>query len=244
MSTAVLFEKYYFSRSDFATGVSRFHHLLSREIPEGARVLEIGAGPSNPTSRFLAAHFRLEGVDVSEEVIGNQFLERAQVYDGVTLPFASGSFDACVSYYVMEHVSEPVAHFREAARILRDGGAYFFCTPNLWHYVTLGSFLLPYWAHRKMANRLRGLGEEAHQPYPTFYRANTPGTIRRAARAAGMTVAALDMIEFEPCYGRWHSALFYPMMAYERLVNSSPLFAPFRINIHAMLRKLPKCPAL
>lgn len=237
MSTAVLFEKYYFSRPDFSTGVSRFHDLLSREIESGARVLEVGAGPSNPTSRFIGSRFRTEGVDVSDEVLQNDSLEHARVYNGVTLPYASGTFDACVSYYVLEHIADPVAHFREAARILRPGGAYFLCTPNLWHYVTLGSALLPYWFHRQLANRLRGLGEQAHCPYPTMYRANTPRAIRKAARAAGLTVASLAMIEFEPCYGRSHPALFYPMMAYERLVNSSPAFAPFRINIQARLRK-------
>lgn len=237
MSTALLFDKYYFSRPDFATGVTRFHDLLSREIPKGARVLEVGAGPSNPTSRFMGSRFRTEGVDVSDEVLQNEFLDNARVYNGATLPYASGSFDACVSYYVLEHIADPVAHFREATRVLRAGGAYFICTPNLWHYVTFGSALLPYWFHRKLANRMRGMGEEAHQPYPTLYRANTSGALGSAARAAGLTVASLDMIEFEPCYGRCHPALFYPMMAYERLVNSSPLFAAFRINIQAMLRK-------
>src|SRR5262249_32594006 len=163
-----------------------------------------------------------------EEVLANDSLAEARVYDGNTLPYAAGSFDACVSYYVMEHVPDPVAHLREVARVLRKTGAYFICTPNLWHYVTLSSFLLPYWAHRKVASRLRGLGDGAHEPYATVYRANTPRALQRAARAAGLSIAVLELIEFEPCYGRCHSALFYPMMAYERLVNSSPLFAPFR----------------
>src|SRR5262245_25734617 len=100
MSTALLFEKYYFSRPDFTTGVRRFHDLLRREIPNGAKVLEIGSGPSNPTSQFLARNFRLEGVDISEEVLANDSLAEARVYDGNTLPYAAGSFDACVSYYV------------------------------------------------------------------------------------------------------------------------------------------------
>jgi SAM-dependent methyltransferase len=238
MSTAVLFEKYYFSHPAFTTGVSRFHELLSREIPEGSEVLEIGAGPSNPTSEFLATRFRTRGVDLSEEVLQNEFISDCRVYDGHTLPYASGSFDACVSYYVLEHVANPIAHFREVARVLKCGGAYFVCTPNLWHYVTLASHLLPHGAHRKLANKLRGLGHAAHEPYPTLYRVNTPSAMRRTARAAGLAVEKLNMIEFEPCYGRSHRALFYPMMAYERLVNSSPFFAPLRVNMQAMLKKV------
>jgi hypothetical protein len=34
-----------------------------------------------------------------------------------------------------------------------------------------------------------------------------------------------------------HPLLFYPMMAYERLVNSSELFSPFRVNILGTFRK-------
>jgi ubiquinone/menaquinone biosynthesis C-methylase UbiE len=237
MSTQELFDKYYFLRPQFATGISQFQNLLIREIPAGAKVLEIGAGPSNPMSQFLATHFHLEGVDVSNEVIGNAFLRRAWTYDGECLPFQAKSFDACVSYYVIEHVADPAGHFREAARVLHRGGAYFLCTPNLWHYVTAASALLPHWVHRKLANRLRGLAPDSHEPYPTLYRANTARSLRKAARSAGLAVDVLDRIEFEPCYGRCHSALFYPMMAYERIVNSSRMFAPFRVNIHARLVK-------
>jgi SAM-dependent methyltransferase len=237
MSTAALFDKYYFARPGFKTGVIQFHTLLCHHIPEGSKVLEIGAGSSNPTSQFLSQHFCTEGVDISESVFGNEYLTRALVYDGQRLPYAPASFDACVSYYVLEHVLDPARHFREAARVLRAGGAYAFCTPNLWHYVTLSSALLPHWAHRKLANRLRSLPADAQQPFPTVYQGNTRRAIQRAARSAGLAVSVVDMIEFEPCYGRAHPALFYPMMAYERLVNSSPWLAPLRINIQAVLRK-------
>lgn len=237
MSTAPLFEKYYFSRPGFVTGVSRFHDLLDRQIPRGSEVLEIGAGASNPTSEFLSGHFTVQGVDVSDEVLKNAHVRRAQVYDGRTLPFDAASFDACVSYYVMEHIADPAEHFREVARVLRVGGAYFFCTPNLWHYVTLASSLTPHSVHRKWANRLRDLPEAAHEPYPTVYHANTARAIRKTAESAGLALESLVRIEFEPCYGRSHGALFYPMMMYERLVNRSRWLEAFRINIHATLRK-------
>src|SRR5437588_1260194 len=98
MKTAELFDKYYFARPDFATGVGLFQDLLRHEIQSGAKVLEIGAGPSNAMSQFIAERFRTEGVDMSEEVLGNEFLECARVYDGGVLPYESESFDACVSY--------------------------------------------------------------------------------------------------------------------------------------------------
>ncbi len=45
------------------------------------------------------------------------------------------------------------------------------------------------------------------------------------------------MIEPEPAYGRAHALLFYPMMAYERIVNLSPALSDFRCNILLAARK-------
>jgi hypothetical protein len=52
----------------------------------------------------------------------------------------------------------------------------------------------------------------------------------------------LETIEKEPSYARVSAALFYPMMAYERLVNSYPRLGTFRVNILGVLQK-PSGPA-
>lgn len=236
-----LFDKYYFLRPGFVDGTTEFHELLRKHVRPGSRILEIGAGPANRTSRFLASLGTVVGADVSEEVRGNTFLAEAHVFDGRSLPFSDASFDACISDYVLEHVEDPGAHFREAGRVLRTGGIYAFRTPNQWHYVTLASRLLPHRAHLMLANPLRGLGDEAHDPYPVFYRSNRLVAVRRLAAAAGLQVATLYTVEKEPSYGRIHAALFYPMMMYERLVNAVPGLRGLRANIVAVLEK-PRLP--
>ena len=45
------------------------------------------------------------------------------------------------------------------------------------------------------------------------------------------------MIEPEPAYGRAHPLLFYPMMAYERVVNLSDTLSGLRITILLATRK-------
>jgi len=45
------------------------------------------------------------------------------------------------------------------------------------------------------------------------------------------------MIEAEPSHGTSHPPLFYPMIAYERLVEGSDLFGVFRVNILGTFRK-------
>ena len=110
-------------------------------------------------------------------------------------------------------------------------------TPNLFHYVTIGSRLSPHSIHLTTANRLRGRGSEAHDPYETFYRANTKHRLNRLIEKSGLETRLLQLMEPEPSYGRLHAALFYPMMMYERVVNSTTLLSNLRIIIFGVCAK-------
>jgi SAM-dependent methyltransferase len=237
MRTDHLFQKYYYSHPGFVGGTTEFHRLLAAEIKPGSSILEIGAGPKNQTTSYLATLGPVVGADITDEIRTNMALAEAHVFDGVWLPFPDEKFDACVSNWVIEHLDDPVTHFREVARVLRSGGAYCFRTPNRWHYFTVGSRLLPYSMHLRIANKFRGLPPESHDPYPTCYRANTSGQIRRHSRQSGLVPTALVAIEKEPSYGRFHPALFYPMFLYERFVNSFNALGIFRASLLAVLRK-------
>lgn len=242
-ATDRLFERYYYSNPGFLNGTSEFHDLIAgfarpRSFQKNAcRILEIGAGPSNKTSRFLASLGPLTGVDPSDEVLGNDALVQAKVFTGSTLPFPDQAFDLCVSNFVLEHVEDPQTHFREIARVLAPAGIYCFRTPNLWHYVAFVSRVLPYAFHLKYANRLRNRAAGAHDPYPTFYRSNTRQAIQRLATEARLEILELRMIEKEPSYAKSSAFLFWPLLCYERAVNSHPAFQGFRANLLGVLAK-------
>src|SRR6185295_12298958 len=141
-------------------------------------------------------------------------LADARLLETDTYPFAEACFDACVSNYVLEHVEDPIAHLSEVGRVLRPGGIYLFRTPNRYHYVTLVSRLTPHWFHRAVSHRLRNLPEDAHGPYPTYYRVNSRGAIRRAAAQTGLRIRELRMVEKEPAYGMLSRPLFLAFMLY------------------------------
>jgi SAM-dependent methyltransferase len=236
-SVSLLLDRYYFSRPDFTDGTTEFHALCSRYISPQSAILEIGAGLTNRTSAHLAGLGSVTGVDISDEVLHNTSLSQAYVYNGHRLPFAQNEFDACVSNFVLEHIQNPAEHFSEISRVLRPGGTYCFRTPNLWHYITFISSLLPHSVHCLLANRLRDLADDAHEPYPTVYAANSRSAIRRHCRAAGLDIFQLSMVEKEPSYGHVSIVLFYMMMFYERLVNTSQMFDALRSNIFGVAQK-------
>jgi SAM-dependent methyltransferase len=237
MRTEALFHRYYHSKPGYVGGTEVFHHICRAQLANGGRILEIGAGPANPTTAFLASIGSVTGLDVSPELQDNPYLVEPRVYDGITMPFPAASFDLCVSNYVLEHVADPASHFQEVFRVLKPHSAYCFRTPNRWHYVTMTASLMPHSVHLRLANKLRALDAEAHAPWQTLYRANTRSKLRHWARRSGLSTEELRMIEAEPSYGAAHPLLFYPMMAYERLVNSTELLSLFRVNILGTFRK-------
>jgi SAM-dependent methyltransferase len=229
--------RFYHSLRGWTDGTTDFHELCRERAGAGARILEVGAGPTNRTSAFLATIGELHGLDVDAEVHGNVHLASSALIQGNRYPFPAASFDLVVSNYVVEHVDEPAAHLAEVHRVLKDGGAYVFRTPNLWHYVAIISRALSHKAHRLLANPLRNLPPGSHEPWPTVYAMNTPTTVRRYAKRAGFDVERLDMVEKEPSYGMYARPLFLTFMAYERIVNASERLAPIRANMFCVLRK-------
>jgi SAM-dependent methyltransferase len=176
-------------------------------------------------------------LDIDPAVRSNQYLADARLLDTHKYPFSDSCFDGCVSNYVLEHIADPGLHLSEVSRILRPGGVYLFRPPNRYHYIPVVSRLTPHWIHEAVANRLRNLDDQAPAPYPTYYRLNSRRGIHRAAVRAGLRVRELRMVEKEPSYGMASRPLFVAFMLYERVVNSSALFAALRVNIFGVLER-------
>ena len=68
-------------------------------------------------------------------------------------------------------------------------------TPNRFHYVALAAAATLHWFHKLLANRFRGLGAEAHDPYPTYYALDTEAAFRRQSAETGLRVETLRLVE-------------------------------------------------
>ena len=231
------YSRFYHNRPGYVEGTVEFHAICAQYCQPGSRILEIGAGPSNRTSQFLATLGEVHGIDPDPDVMTNDALQSAAVMGGDGFPVADESFDCCVSNYVVEHVPDGAAHLKEVARVLRPGGVYIFRTVNGLHYLAVAAKMTPHWFHELVANRARGLAKTAHDPYPTVYAMNTSVAISRATRAAGLKLERIEWSEKEPPYAHFSRIAFLGMMLYERLVNSSSVFAGMRSNMFVVLRK-------
>jgi SAM-dependent methyltransferase len=229
---------FYRRRKNWINGTQQFHELIQKYLSKDKHILELGPGSRNQTSTFLCDNFAsLDSLDIDKEARQNPALRFVHIYNGGGWPIADESYDAVVADYVLEHLEMPKTTVSEAFRVLRPGGLFIFRTPNLWHYVSMASFFTPHWFHKLVANRLRNLSLDSHDPYPTYYRMNRCRKIRDLMRRAGFNEVELLLIEKEPSYGMYSRILFFLFMAYERLVNFSELFSMFRANILGVFAK-------
>jgi len=123
------------SNKTFANDIGLFQGLrdfLGPYVNDSSEILEVGAGPANKATRYLASvGGRVTSIDVDPRVVSNELLDKGVVYDGREFPFEDGSFDVVFSHAVMEHIEDPIRLVGECHRVLRPGGAFISIQPNV-----------------------------------------------------------------------------------------------------------------
>lgn len=212
-----------------------FRERILAHLRPSSTVLDLGAGAGIVEQMNFQGHAaRVCGVDLDQRVTRNPMLDEGRVSDAGGIPYSDASFDVVFADNVVEHLSDPLAVFREVHRVLKPGGVFLFKTPNKHHYMPLIARLTPLRFHQ-FVNRLRGRAEA--DTFPTLYRANSAGAARRVAESAGLVVERLERVEGRPEYLRIAWPAYLVGALYERVVNAADLLAPLRILLIAQLRK-------
>ncbi|MBI4262412.1 class I SAM-dependent methyltransferase [Candidatus Uhrbacteria bacterium] len=117
--------------------------LFADQIPDGARVLDVGCGNGRFLDAFAGRAIDYTGLDVSSRMIaqararnkGVQIPHRFIVGDMLALPFPDAAFDAVIEVSAFHHIPSNVLRVqavREFARVLKPGGRLFLTDWNLW----------------------------------------------------------------------------------------------------------------
>jgi SAM-dependent methyltransferase len=211
-----------------------FRQVVSGYLHPSMVVLDAGCGTGTEFSHdWKRAVRRLVGCDLNGAERNPNISEavRCSLRD---LPFPDATFDLIFSRYVLEHLPEPDAVFREWARVLKPGGLLIVLTPNKYHYVPLLSRLTSHRFHEQVG-KIRG--RNAEDIFPTVYRANSRREIERLAAGTGLRITRFITREVRPAYLFWFLPAFLLGVAYERLVNRFEFLAGLRVSIIAVMQR-------
>jgi SAM-dependent methyltransferase len=108
--------------------------LLATYVPAGAKLLDFGCGNGSHVGTYLHSTARLyTGLDISEDAVRacrEKGLEAICHMPDASLPFDDASFDAVVSFEVLEHLFSPSDAVAEIHRVLHPGGYFIGSVPN------------------------------------------------------------------------------------------------------------------
>lgn len=212
-----------------------FRFEILKRIKINNRILDLGAG----AGIVDAMHFRglvtkVCGIDLDKRVLNNPHLDEAHISPAESIPYPDATFDLVLANNVMEHIENPERVLREIFRVLKPHGYLCFKTPNKWHYMPTIARLTPLRFHQ-FINKIRG--RDTDDTFPTYYRLNSTGTIRKMALRTGFHIESLQLIEGRPEYLRMSNLTYLLGLLYERIVNGHSFFNFLRILTIACLQK-------
>ena len=212
-----------------------FRLSILENLKSNHAILDLGAGAGIVEAMDFRgkAHY-ICGIDPDQRVKTNPYLHNGQVGLAESIPFADAAFDLVFADNVVEHLTHPEQVFSEVHRTLKSGGLFYFKTPNKNHYMPLIARATPLWFH-KLINKLRG--RATADTFPTVYKANSAKQIAYYAQLTGFEIKFIHFIEGRPEYLRFSIPSYLLGLLYERLVNSSKIWANFRILTIACLQK-------
>lgn len=150
------------------------YRLVERYV-EGKAMIDMGCGAgygSNSLSRLAKS---VRGVDLSEEAIGHAKRRYSapnldyQIGDVTKLPFEDDSFEAAISFEVIEHLSRPEDLVVEAKRVIKDDGLFIVSTPDKQTYSNDRNSVNPYHVKEMYEAEFREILER-HFEHVTLYR--------------------------------------------------------------------------
>ncbi len=222
-------------------GTITFYIRVNSLLTPSSVVLDVGCGRGAYGQNTIDIRRQLRclrgkcasviGIDVDTAGESNPYLDEFRLLDDHRQwPVETESVDLCLSDSVLEHVTDPEGFFRECHRVLKVGGHLCIRIPNLLHYLGLASWLIPDKFHDAIVKRSRQ-SREAQDVFPTVYKCNTIGRMRRMLKRFGFEHCVYGY-EAEPAYGSSSFILYTLAVTYKKLAPSR-----FRACIFTFARK-------
>jgi len=161
-------------------------------LPAHARILDFGCAKGATAKRAMEARsdLAMHLFDVSDRYLPfwNRFLASDRFATFETPNSWQESFDAVASFFVLEHVSNPVETLLSMRNLLKSGGLLYFVVPN--PYANIGDFVIADHTHHYSKESIENLlvlsGFEMCEIDDSSHRASFVVTARKIETADAM----------------------------------------------------------
>jgi 2-polyprenyl-3-methyl-5-hydroxy-6-metoxy-1,4-benzoquinol methylase len=105
---------------------------FEQKLGNGKKMLDLGCATSGLMAEFITRGWKAQGVELSPSAVKFDQQMGFDVLQGTIedAHFNPNSFDLITLTHVIEHLPDPLATLKEAARILKPSGKLFIRTPN------------------------------------------------------------------------------------------------------------------
>lgn len=210
----------------YIENVTRFTNKLKNKFPNRPnsqiRVLDWGCGKGHITYLLKSRGFSVTSCDIASQspdssfcqdtpIISDQNIHVERLSHDYLLPFEDNSFDAVVSFGVLEHVANDCASLKEIARITNNQGLFYFCMlPTIFSWTQRLAHIRGDYYHDRLYSKRK---------------------IHELARQADMKLVQIDYEHFFP-KNRWRYNS--RVDAIDKLICVSPLKI-FSTNFYGVL---------
>lgn len=228
-------------RFGYRTPDDWYEATVTALVGEETLWLDVGCGrevfPSNPAAaRLLAGRCRLlAGVDPGDNIDDNRLLhDRAKC----TLEAfrTERTYDLITLRMVAEHIAHPRDAVAALARLAKPGGRVVVYTVWKWSPAAIAAAVTPMAVHHRLKKLLWNTAER--DSFPTTYRMNTRGTLRRLFEAAGFVEDSLHHLDDTRALARW-KVLAVAELSVWKLLRAAGLPYPERCLLGVYRRQAP-----
>ena len=208
-------QRYRALNPQWQTSGDTYERTVREAITKQTRLLDIGGGRGG---LIEIIHDQVATAAALDPDLPSLIDHRAPTVNRIcgvadTLPFADNSFDLITASWLLEHLDQPEAVFKEIHRVLDHNGKFIFLTPNFNHPLLITNYLL-----RPLQHTLIPLlySRAEADTFPVRYKVNTPSRLHRVCERVGFTLE-LSFIA-DPTYTAFNDPLFNLSVTLEKLI--------------------------
>ncbi|MCX6639659.1 MAG: class I SAM-dependent methyltransferase [bacterium] len=209
-----------------------FEHDIRNRLEPGVLWIDLGCGRNDLVEEMSDCRAKAIGLDTWIHPRLNPDSRHRFVRAGINnLPIKPNSVDLFSANDVFEHLENPLAALQQAYKALKPGGFLITRTPNKMSPLFIVARMIPDGHKKSIMKSLFGVSPE--DVFPTYYRANRAGVIKRLLSSAGFSRINVHVVEdVHTAFG----LLFFLSILYYLLVRL-PFCSFLRTNLVVVAEK-------